>query len=462
MHPVSDDLVAPPQAAATRCPVTRWRRWLDYMLWTFMPGRILGRWQTEPLLDIPSWSSVYFVGDPQIVKEINKATGKIFLGGQGNEFLKPLLGPQSVFLVEGETHRLARTLISRAVSYDTIKNRQPEIRMLMNAFVADAMSRRRTELTRTMRWLAFQLVCRFAFGSTDLHMLRRLFECFERATGVTGNLVVYNRAFWTPRGRYSVGHLVEKIARDVDIEIHRLIANARVDKVTGAPNLLSLLLGEQSQYGYDDGFVRDNLVSVLAAGYDTTGSALAWQCYWLAQQPCSVLQGLRAETELAAPAERPRLTAFINESLRLCSPIEILPRKIAADGLAEASRILGDELAAEMHRHGSLVSPCPFAVHHNPAVYDDPEQFDASRFLGRSYKMHEFLPFGGGSRFCVGHTLGRTILETFLVALLSQGKTLRLTRPLRFRPIRRGVSLWPAYRLVARLVPIVPPTRAIP
>jgi cytochrome P450 len=423
----------------------------EYLHWLFLPQSVLEKRGRSQFVIFPDWNPVLLVSDHATIRKIHKATSKVFLGGAGNEFLGPLLGPQSVFLLDGDRHRLARTLIAKSLTPQQIRSRRPALVSAVNALVATATASNSIELNRAFRWLAFQVVAEFALPRMPYRTTRELFRRLERTTGLSGNVVAYSRSLWKPRGRLSIGHYVKRLSGKVDELIY-----AQVDRAAGRPpesnNLLDILVREQTEHGYDRAFIRDNIVSVLAAGYDTTGAALSWLAFWLAQATPERVRELAREGD-RPENDRPLRRAFILESLRLAPPIEILPRRICPSGHDEARSILGDAAGPLIAGEG-LVAPCPYMAHRDPQVYPEPDTFHAERFLTRSYGLHEFLPFGGGTRLCSGHLLGTAMLETLLEVILREGKTFRIDRPRRFRPVRKGVSLWPSYALRAQLAPI--------
>ena len=164
------------------------------------------------------------------------------------------------------------------------------------------------------------------------------------------------------------------------------------------------ILGRMLAACYEDGSpmrdedIRDELITILLAGHETTATALAWALYDLGMNPAE-LEKLRTELGTLGPdpdpgavVKLPYLTAVCNETLRLHT---LLPE--VARVLAEPLPLLGYTIPAQ-----GAVGVSVMAIHHDPELYPEPDRFNPERFVGRSYSPYEFLPFGGGHRRCLG------------------------------------------------------------
>jgi cytochrome P450 len=181
--------------------------------------------------------------------------------------------------------------------------------------------------------------------------------------------------------------------------------------------------------------VHDELVTLLAAGHETTATSLAWTLRWLL--PDRDLLG-RLREEIATACGDPQkiarlelLDATVKESLRLQPVIPMVGRV-----LQEPARIGTLDLDA-----GGVVAPSIYLVHRRPALYPDPERFRPERFLGWKPSPWEFLPFGGGLRRCIGATFAIYEMKMVLAALLPRVE-MRLDAK-RVPTVRRGVTIMP-------------------
>ncbi len=424
---------------------------VDHLAWLFLPGRFLDGRDRRRTLRVRGWETLCLVENVEELARINRATGDIFLGGKGNAFLEALLGPQSVFLLDHEAHRATRKLLGQALNSRTVDAH----RGLIDEILADEFARQgqrgHSSLCSFSRRVTMRLLCKLVLDVDDAQIVGRLFDRFEATTGFLANIVSYHKPFWRRRGLVSVGRYVEHIVGRIDRELYPLIAQAKLNSAGDTAVSLHLLVKQQAAHGYDDAYIRDNLVALLAAGYDTTGSALSWLLYWAGRE--------RRTFERTASAHRSgneqALPAFVAEVLRYCPPLEILPRRIAAGRSDEACALsasvrstVGDGATDPM------VCPCAHRVQHDPTIFTSPERFDPERFIGkREFPSSAYLPFGAGVRMCLGARYGRLILERTAATLIDQGLTVEL-QSTRFQPIRRNVSLWPGVFLRGELIPL--------
>jgi cytochrome P450 len=214
---------------------------------------------------------------------------------------------------------------------------------------------------------------------------------------------------WLPT-RYN--RTLKRSKRVLDETIDRVVAEHRGGRCPG-PDLVSTLLAED----WTEREVHDELMTVFLAGHETTGCGLAWTLYALAEHP-DVRE--RLEEELAAVlGERtptagdlhrlPYLCRVVDESLRLYPPIWLFPRDANVDGA-----LCGYHVPAN-----TSILLTPYASHHNPAHWDDPETFDPDRFLperSAGRPRYAYLPFGGGRRQCIGYYLA--LLELRLITAM--------------------------------------------
>jgi cytochrome P450 len=238
---------------------------------------------------------------------------------------------------------------------------------------------------------------RVVFGPDDTPMLREGRALIAGLLPTVHPLIVFvpqlQRRWFPLWNRFARG-------RDAFWAWSRHYLAARRAQPSHSEDLTGLLLAAR----YDDGSamtdaaIGDQLITVLMAGHETTATALAWALYELGRHPALLAQ-LRAELDLAGPdagplqiTRLPYLSAVCNETLRLHTLLAEVPRLCVAP-----LDCLGYTLPA-----GYAVSVSIMAVHHDPALYPEPDRFRPERFLERNCSAFEFLPFGGGDRRCLG------------------------------------------------------------
>lgn len=216
----------------------------------------------------------------------------------------------------------------------------------------------------------------------------------------------------------------------LDNFVYATIARRRQEQAAGqqATDLLSLLLAardEETGRGMSDQLLRDEAVTTLIAGHETTANALTWAIYLLATNP-RTLEALEAEVDQVLRGRTPTVDdlpklpytrAAIEEAMRLYPPAWMIGRA------AKEADVLGPYSVDA----GDFVLVSPYVTHRNPNVWDDVDTFDPTRFIdGRSDALPKFsyIPFGGGQRFCIGATFAM-IEATLILAMIAQAARIR-------------------------------------
>lgn len=401
-------------------------------------------------LKVPGWETLAFIDQPGELEAVRKQTGDMFLGGQGNTFLGMVLGSQSVFLLDHDRHKMARRILAPPLSHTLSRQFQPVIDDIIAEELPKLSVNRNINIGTWSRYLTMRILGKMVLGLERKEDIDRLFRKFEATTGLLANIVSYCSYFWEDR-RLTPGGYAAYLVRQIDREIYSVIHPARESyrdnpEADLPPVLLALIRG-QKEYQYDDGFIRDNLVSLLAAGYDTTGCALSWSLFWAGKETGIFARFCRAWRK---GDEKP-LKAFRDEVLRYCPPVEILPRRIDPEKVSEARSVIPSvsEAFNQAGEQGPMVCPFVHRAHHNPDIYQNPDRFDPQRFLQHSHRVQEYFPFGTGRRICVGMHYGKLIMDRVLGTLADRNMAMKI-RKRRFQPVRRNVSIWPAFFLYGR------------
>jgi cytochrome P450 len=251
-------------------------------------------------------------------------------------------------------------------------------------------------------------------------------------------LTVHQRNFvpWT------VGHRLEHLAQATDELIYAEIRDRRADAQVDRTDVLSLLLMAQDEdgQGLTDAELHDELLTLLFAGHETTATALTWALYWIYSRP-EILEKLKAEVA-QVPAEAdvmtvsrlPYLTAVCNETLRIY-PVGMLtfPRRAEEQITMMDYRI----------EPGTLLIGCIYLMHHREEIYPNSYEFRPERFLEQQFSPYAFVPFGAGSRRCVGAALAQLEMKLILATILTETHLELDTRKAVY-PCRRGVTLGPS------------------
>jgi unspecific monooxygenase len=365
--------------------------------------------------------------------------------GEGNEFLALSVGRNSLIVLDDEAH--AR---QRRVQQPPLKGeRMRAFFAAMQAATLEAAESwpvgRPLAMVPSMQRITLRVILQAVLGlppGPELEQLERLVaRVLAAGRGryylamiplVPSRLVQNSR--WVPFFRQ-----LRALDQVLFPFIERRRRTAPADR---GQNVLADLLAAAHEDGtpLSDQELRDAVLTLLAAGHDTTALALAWALEQIVPRP-DVVAAISDELRQVTGGDLPRaehvdqlsyLDAAIRESMRLRTVLPFVVRKTKAPFTAG-----GREYPA-----GVLLCPCNHLVHHRADLYPEPEKFRPQRFLERRYAGHEWFPFGGGNRVCLGMAFALYEMKVVLSTLFTR---VRLERPpgSRSSPIRQGISLGP-------------------
>ena len=352
------------------------------------------------------------VSDPADVRAVFTAPADVVRAGASSSFLEPFVGPSSILILDGPEHLRQRKLMLPPFHGDRMRAHRDLIAGLAAAEVERWPAGVPFATHARMQSLTLDVIMRVVFGA-ELPELRQAIRrtldmtmSLPRALffSLTGNDLGFRRAIAEVEGR-----LVD-------------VVRAR----RGRPG--EAIVDELIAAGSSDAELRDQLVTLLAAGHETTAGALAWALERLARHP-AVLQRLRAD-------EPGYADAVVKEVLRTRPVLTIAARKLVAP-----FHVAGWELPAGVH-----VAPCIYLTHRRPDLYADPTAFRPERWLGdQAPDSYAWIPFGGGVRRCVGAAFAAMEMSEVLRAVAAR-VTLAPDGPRSERMRRRSVTLTPERR----------------
>ncbi len=399
------------------------------------------------------------ISNPQLLQEVFNNDNKLFDSGKGNGILKPLLGDFSVMMQDGERHQKQRRLLIPPFHGDRMKAYADMICQTATEAIAQQPIGRPFAVRPAMQEISLRIILEAVFGLSENAenveqkrryqglklLLSQLLEGLSSPWQISFlflPILQKDLGSWSPWGQFLAR------SQQIDQLIYAEIQSRRQESQAISQtrtDILSLLMAAKDEAGetLSDIELRDDLISLLVAGHETTASALAWAFYWIHQQPqirdrlIEELQSLGKNPEPTAINQLPYLAAVCNETLRIY-PIAMLafPRV-----LRETSQILDYQFEA-----GSYLAPCIYALHHRPDLYPEPKTFRPERFLERQFTPYEFMPFGGGTRRCLGMMFALFEMKLVLATVLTQFQ-LELADLEAVKPTRRGVTLAPSNNL---------------
>jgi cytochrome P450 len=428
--------------------------------WVFSPvammencARQYGDWFT---VRFPKGLSVVFTSEPEAVKDVFAGDPDKLHAGEGNIIFKPLLGEQSLLVLDGPEHRRARRLMMPPFHGDRMKAYGTRMSQITRSHARRWPRGRRTPLHVAMQEITLDVILTTIFGLAEgerLERLRDLLTTLIDANSGEGNffraVLMLNKEGKPPLARLppSLGRLTPwgrfmKLRREIDAIVLAEIAERRKSS-ENRDDVLSLLISARDQEGghLNDAELRDEMMTLLVAGHETSATTLCWIFLRLAENP-AVLSRLQAELNTAfgsgpvAPEkimELPYLDAVISETLRL-NPIVPLVWRLLKAPLRLGSR----ELPA-----GVAIAPCAYLMHRRAALWPNAEVFDPERFLGAKPAPWEYFPFGGGGRRCLG--MAFALYEMKIVAA-EMIRAVSITPIPGYNPrtVRRGVTFAPS------------------
>jgi cytochrome P450 len=393
---------------------------------------------------------VVFCSDPEGLRVVlgNDEGPAITAPGELNAIFAPLLGPQSVIGLSGEPHRRMRQLLMPPFHGERMRSYGEVIAAICEREADQWPANAPVEARPAMQRISMRVILQTVFGLRQGARLerieQRLVELLDTSSQPLSTLLIFVGPLQKDLGPLSPWGGFLRKRQAVDALLFAEIAERRANPQLRGDDILSLLLDARDEAGepLTDGELRDELLTLLVAGHETTATALSWALYWLATRP-PAQQRLRQELLEARPApdaplelsdllKLPYLQAVCNETLRIY-PVGMItfPRR-----LEEPLTIGGHALDA-----GTVVMGCIFSAHRREEVFPDPEAFVPERFLSGGFSPHTFLPFGGGSRRCIGMAFALFEMKVVLSQLISRFTVeLDPRTPLPVQPERRGLT----------------------
>src|SRR3954447_13347282 len=382
-----------------------------------------------------------YVSDPQSIKELFTGDQSDLLAGQANSFLSPIIGPHSVLTLDGPEHMRQRKLLLPPFQGSRVANFRSVVREVAQSEVDRWQPGSELVLRDRMRALTFDVICRAVFGVYEPERVERL-RIALTAIIDSSPLALTIGALRKDLGRWSPGGRFQRKLAAADALLYEEIERRRGESdLEGRSDVLSLLMQARDDDGQPmtDAELRDELVTMLGAGHETTATGLCFALELLMWHPAELAR-LR---ESIANGEGAYLEAAMKETLRLRPVIDAAQRT-----LTRPRKILGYEVPA-----GHRVYPGIALVHMRPDLYPEPEVFRPERWLDDQVESYAWLPFGGGIRRCIGAALAQAEMVEALRVIVARVQ-LEPVRPEADPVVLRGVTLAPKHGVRVRVVSV--------
>jgi cytochrome P450 len=364
---------------------------------------------------------IVVTADPEAVKRVFTGDPALLHAGEANIILAPLLGQRSVLLLDGPEHMRQRKLMLPPFHGERMKLYVRAMEEAAEWHVAGWPRGRDFRVLPSMQAITLDVIMRAVFGVDDQTGRERLAAPLRRQLDMLSNRFTVLRLMLTARGgepgKRGAWAQVAALRREGDELIHEQIRTRRGDpRGDQRTDVFSLLLAARDEDGepLSDVELRDELMTLLVAGHETTATAMAWTLERVVRHP-DVLARLRDEPD------GDYLDAVIKETLRLRPVVPAVARK-----LLEPMEFGGWLLPAGVH-----IAPSIYLIHRRADLYPDPLSFKPERFLDKTPGTYEWIPFGGGIRRCLGASFALMEMKVVLSTIF---------KSVALEPIRRGAG----------------------
>ena len=373
-----------------------------------------------------------FLAHPDAVKQVFTGDPRLLHAGEANRILLPLLGHNSVLLLDDAAHMRQRKLLLPPFHGERMR----AFERIMSDAAREEIERWPLGEARAMRpvtqRITLDIITRTVFGVQDERRRARLMDTLGHVLEWGGDPKHMALLALLGPQRVSSARLFRQVREPADELIYEEIRERRAaPDLESREDVLSMLMSARHEDGSPmaDEELRDELMTLLVAGHETTASALAWAAERLVRHP-EALARLREEAEAGGSEYA---DAVCKETLRLRPILSLVVRR-----LKEPMEIGGRELPA-----GVTVAPCIYLVHRRADVYPDPFAFRPERFLEGQGGTYTWFPFGGGVRRCLGASFALFEMRIVLQELVTQ-LDLRAADPAPERFVRRAITNAPA------------------
>jgi cytochrome P450 family 135 len=337
---------------------------------------------------MPKGTALVLFTRPEHTKEIFAGDPEVFHAGKGNAILGPIMGEHSLLLQDSTAHKRARKLLMPAFNGAALHGYESVVTRLAEQEVARWTPGEPFRSLDRMNALTLEVILRVVFGVTDESRLAKLRPLVNRTVDVSP--VVLLGWGYPLLQRFGPWKATVDTQRALDEVMYAEIAERRAaPDLAERGDVLSRLLAVEGEEKPSDNELRDQLVTLLLAGHETTATALAWTLYELGRDPHQLARAQRAAD---AADGKDHLEAVLKESLRLHPVIPMVARH-----LMEPASIGGIDLP-----RGTNVGPSILLAHARAENHRDPEVFRPERFLDGEVATNTWIPFGGGVRRCIG------------------------------------------------------------
>jgi cytochrome P450 len=352
------------------------------------------------------FASFYLIDDPELIDDFFVRSGPSFMKARGTQRLARLLG-RGLLTANQPEHLVHRRMVQPAFHRKRIDACVSTIVAVAGARASDWATGSIVEVDRETSRIALEIVAKALFGTDLSRDVDQISESLDSIlSAFPASLVPFSE--WFDRVPLPVNVRFNASKARLDAIVYRMMREHRASG-DDSGDLLSMLLAtrdDENGAGMTDEQIRDEAMTILLAGHETTANAMAWTFYLLQRHP-AIAERLYAQVDEvlgdrdATLEDVPRLEyvhATFSEAMRLYPPAWVVARRA----------IEPTSIGRYPIKRGDIVIASQYVTHRNPRFFPDPDRFDPERFLGRSYPKFAYFPFGGGNRLCIGERFAWT------------------------------------------------------
>ena len=343
-----------------------------------------------------------YVADPEAVRTVFRGDPATFHAGEANgSILAPILGPTSVLVTDEVPHQRQRRLMAPPFHGSAVRRQTEVIADIAGAEIDQWRVNTAFAVLPSMRRLTLEVILRAVIGAEKDDRLAHLREVLPPVVDIA---LIDLLAVGYPKFRdhWPWTRLQTRRAR-ADEAIYEEIASCRADpNLDDRTDVLAMLVraSDEDGSGMNDAELRDQIMTLLLAGHETTATGLAWTFERLTRNP----EVLRKAQDAALAGDDDYLDAVVTESLRIRPVIADVARKLTVD----------IELGGYHIPAGTVVAPAILLIQTDARNYPEPTAFKPERWQGQHPDPVMWLPFGGGNRRCLGAAFATTEMRVVL------------------------------------------------
>lgn len=393
----------------------------------------------------PLFTPQVFVSNPEAIQQIFNTDPKHLDCGAAAGFQSPLLGNQSLLSLDGKPHQRQRKLLSPPFHGERMLAYGDLIRDISQQVTNQWQVGETVSVLSSMQAISFQVILKAVFGLAEgpryEKLKQLLIAILNPKKPILRSMLVIFPSLRRDLGAWSHWGEFLRLRQQIDELIYAEIQERQAQPDSSRTDILSLMMATRDEAGepMTDVELRDELMTLLLTGQETTATALTWALYWIHHQPevreklLPEIDSLGENSDSNAIFRLPYLNAVCAETLRLYPVTMLLLSRLVKSPL---------QIGEYQFAPGTLLIPCVYLTHHREDLYPDSQTFKPERFLERQFSSSEYIPFGGGNRRCIGMAFALFEMKLVLATVLSKWQ-MELADSQPVQPIRKGILFGP-------------------